>query len=446
MTRVVEISAEFGGCASSGRGEMGDRVFGFHWRLAGITAIAGAFFLSTAVDGLGQTPDPARGESVLNRFENAEPPPGIQVGGFLLTPTAKAELRYDDNIFVDNSNREGDFITSGGAGARLKSNFVRHGLDFYGSIEGSHYLDNDSEDFWEGIVGTRGRLDVHRELQLSTDLWLQRATDPRDSPDNVNGTEPSVFHVYHASTAMQAGVAGPLVSRLELGFERITNEPVPSSVGTIDTSERDHNDYYVDGVVGYQYLGPQQVYVRVRSFSRVYDNQFDNSGFERDSIGVRAEAGVTLDLGGLVFADLSAGFQRQAFEDSRFGTVQRPVFGAALLWNPTKLTSVTGDAKYEFAESFNTPSPGYWRATYAVGVQHELRRDLVALGRVSLVDRDYERLDRSDLVYGVDAGLRYRIDRGLFLEGEYRYRLQDTNAPDADYYRNVVWARLRKVF
>jgi hypothetical protein len=63
-----------------------------------------------------------------------------------------------------------------------------------------------------------------------------------------------------------------------------------------------------------------------------------------------------------------------------------------------------------------------------------------------VTDRDYEKLDRSDLVYGVDAGLRYRVDRGVFLEGEYRYRLQDSSAANADYYRNIVFVRLRRVF
>ena len=384
--------------------------------------------------------NPVRGESVLNRFENADPPPNVLVGGFRVIPTVQAEARYDDNIFVDNNDRKGDFITSAGVGTKVQSNFVRHALDFYGNIDGSHYVSNDSEDFWEGLVGTRGRLDIHRELNLSTDLFMRRATVPRDSPDNVNGTEPAVFRVFHGSTALQAGT-GPLLSRFEFGVERVENDSVPSSIGEIDTSDRDRNEYYGDGTVGYQYLGTQQIYLRARGFQRVYDNEFDNSGFRRDSTGVRAEAGITMDLGGLVFADLSAGFQRQDFEDARFGTVQRPVFNAALLWNPTGLTSVTADARYEFAESFNSPS-----ASDGVGVAHELRRDLVAIGRLSLTDRDYERLDRSDLVYGVDAGLRYRVDSGLFLEGEYKYRLQDTNVADADYYRNVAFVRVRRVF
>ena len=382
---------------------------------------------------------------MLNRFEAAEPPPNILVGGFRVVPTVQGAVRYDDNIFVDNQQREGDFITSAGVGTKVQSNFVRHALDFYGNIDGSHYVANDFEDFWEGLVGTRGRLDIHRELSLATDLFMRRATIPRDEPDDVAGTEPAVYRVFHGSTAIQAGT-GPILSRVEFGAERVENDSVPSSIGEIDTSERDRNEYYGDGTVGYQYLGTQQIYLRARGFQRVYDNEFDNAGFQRDSTGVRAEVGVTMDLGGLVFADVSAGFQRQDFEDARFGTVQRPVFAAALLWNPTGLTSVTADAKYEFAESFNSPSPGYWRGSYGIGVAHELRRNLVATGRLSVTDRDYENLDRSDLVYGVDAGLRYRVDRGVFLEGEYRYRLQDSSAANADYYRNIVFVRLRKVF
>lgn len=388
---------------------------------------------------------PWRGENVLTRFEATDPPPGYSLGGYRVTPSVQGSLTYDDNIFADDSGRQGDFITSGAVGTKLQSQFVRHALDFYGVVEGSHYLDNNSEDFWEGLVGTRGRLDIHRELQAFGDVSVRRETVPRDSPDDVNGTEPQVYLAYRGSTGLQAGT-GPLIGRMEFGAERVRNDDVPSALGEIDTSDRDRDEYFGEGQVGYQYLGPQQVYLRARGFQRVYDRQFDNGGFERDSTGVRAEAGITLDLGGLVFADLSVGYQRQDFEDARFGTVQRPVGAASLLWNPTGLTSVAASFLYEFIESFNSPSPGYWRQTYAIGVAHELRRNLLATGKLLLLDRDYERLDRNDLVYGFDAGLRYRIDRGLFLEGEYRFRQQDSDIADADYYRNIAMVRLRKTF
>ncbi len=389
---------------------------------------------------------PARGDSVLNRFEVADPPPDLHLGSYRISPSAKAEARYDDNIFVDDRAREGDFIFNAGGGRQGATGFRAPRA----RLLRRHRRQPLPVERFRGLLGGhgryRGRLDIHRELKLSTDLWARRATDPRDSPDNVNGTEPSVYRLYHGSTTMLAGTTGPLLSRLEVGVDRVNYQPVPSSTGTIDTTERDRDEYYGEGQVGYQYLGPQQIYVRVRGNQRHYVREFDNGGFQRDSTGVRAEAGITMDLGGLVFADLSAGFQRQDFDDARFGTVQRPVFGAALLWNPTGLTSVKAEARYDFIESFNNPSPGFWRTIYGIGVEHELRRDLIALGKLSLTDRDYERLDRSDLLYGVDAGLRYRVDRGLFLEGEYRYRQQDSNAANADYYRNIVFARVRRVF
>jgi hypothetical protein len=429
----------------SGRG-MGDRFLSMHRHPAATVILGAALWVGSFGAVLAQTPPPSRGENVQNRFETAEPPPDIRVGGYKISPSAATEARYDDNIFVDDRQREGDFILSAGVGARAQSDFVRHALDFYGNVEGSHYITNDSEDFWEGMIGTRGRIDMHRELQLQGDVWMRRLTDPRDSPDNVNGTEPSVYRVFHGSSTLYAGTTGPILSRVEGGVERVINDDVPGATGTIDTSDRDRDEFYGEGQIGYQYLGQQQIYVRARGNKRSYDRQFDNGGFQRDSTGVRAETGITLDLGGLFFADLSVGYQRQDFEDARFGSVGRPVFGVAALWNPTGLTSVTADVRYEFVESFNSPSPGYWLTSYGLGVAHELRRNLIAVGKLILLDRDYERLDRSDLVYGASAGLRYRIQPGLFVEGEYRYRQQDSNEANADYYRNVVFARVRRVF
>jgi hypothetical protein len=80
-------------------------------------------------------------------------------------------------------------------------------------------------------------------------------------------------------------------------------------------------------------------------------------------------------------------------------------------------------------------------------VAHELRFNLVGFVRGVYQTRDFDKLPREDEVIGGDIGLKYRLDRGLFLDGEYRYRDQDTkNSSSSGYSRSLALVRVRKTF
>jgi hypothetical protein len=148
----------------------------------------------------------------------------------------------------------------------------------------------------------------------------------------------------------------------------------------------------------------------------------------------------------LIFADVSVGVQEQSFDDPRFGSPSNFVWAGSLLWSPSRLTSVRAETNYEFIESFNAPSPGYWRTQHTLTLAHEIRHNLIGIVRALRSDRDFENINREDVIYGADLGLRYRIDRGLFAEAEYRYRTVDNSTTGSDYSRNIALARVRKAF
>ncbi len=387
-----------------------------------------------------------RGEDVLQRFETADPPPGLRVGSVIFHPRAQGGLYYDDNIFAQSSNRHGDWIEDVGVGTKAETDLSRHYFALGASLEGNHYDSDHSEDNWQGNLSGVGRLDVTRGIQFGGDFAVRRLTVPRDSPDAINGTEPTVFHVYHGAASFLTTPDLKLDARVSAGADKINFNDVPSSAGVIRTEDRDHDDRFVDATFGYRYLGPQEVYVHILADDDAYVQNVDFSGFQRNSTGYRVEGGATMDLGGLVFADLSAGYQRRNYADPRFGSTENPVGRAALMWNPSRITTVLADASYEFAQSFNTGSPGYDHQVYTLTVEHELHTDLMAIARAVEQERQFKALSRNDHIYGGDAGLEYRLDRGLFVEGEYRYRHQSSGDSLSDYSRNIVIARIRKVF
>jgi len=389
--------------------------------------------------------DAGRNEDVLDRFEDELPPVSPRVGAFVIRPQLRGSLIYDDNIFATESDEEEDMIGVLGFGARALSDLPQHAIGFRANADFYQYFENTDENYWVGELGTSGRYDLNRETSFGADLSARRLVEPRDEPDDLGGEEPTVFYGYRAAVNGQ-NISGNIVSRVELGTQFLEYEDTETPVGTIDAESRNRDEFFGDARIGYRYLGPQEVYVRFRGNDRTFDQDLDDNGFQRESTGYRADLGATADLGGLFYLDASIGYQSQDYDDARFGTVDSPVATASLLWNPTRLTSVRAEGSYEFVESLTTGTPGYWRSLYTLRIAHELPYDFLVIGRLILQERDFERINRDDDTYGADIGLRYRIDRGLFLDAEYRFREQDSNLATAEYTRNLVLLQIRRTF
>lgn len=388
-----------------------------------------------------------RGEDVLERFRTTElPPAGARIGGFVAHPKVGASLTYDDNIYAANRNKQEDFIGTVNLGGRIDSDFPEHKLGARANLDINRYLENTSENNWQGELGTSGTYDFNRDNKLSGDLSVRRAVEPRGDPDDLGATSPTVYRAYRGATAFE-NTSGAYISRIEGGLERLEYDDLQDATGaTVFASERDRYEPFVGGQLGYRYFGSQQVYLRAQGNQRQYDRDIDSAGFRRESDGYRAEVGGTADLGGLVFADVSVGFQEQSYDDARFGSPSSPVGKANLLWNPDRVTSVRLESSYEFVESFDSGSPGYWRTLSTLRLAHEIAYDWLAIGRLVYQERDFERTSRNDDIYGFDLGLSYRIDRGLFLDAEYRHREQESSAPNSDYERNLVLLQIRRTF
>lgn len=384
-------------------------------------------------------------QDVLERFERDLAPEGLRVGSVVVNPQLRGGITYDDNIFATRNNTKSDFVGNVGGGFRARSNLPRHAYGVLADIDVNKFKSNDKEDFWHGNLEAGGRYDIERETNVGGNLSVRRLTDPRDSPDDLSGSEPTVFRIYQGSAFGQTGGAA-FTTRLEAGANRVEYDDVPSSSGTINTSNRERDEFFANGTVGYRYLGPEQVYVRGQVNDRNYRLSPDSTGVTRDSQGYRAEVGATFALGPLIFGDVAVGFQEQDYDQASFGSPSRLVYNGSLLWSPTRLTSVRLEARSEFAESFNTGSPGYWRDLYVLTVAHEIRNNIVGFVRGVYTQRDFENVSREDDIYGGDIGVRYRLDRGLFLDGEYRYRESDVSGSGAGYSRNLALVRLRRTF
>lgn len=381
---------------------------------------------------------------IVRRFERVDRTDGLPLGSFRVQPSASAGMAYDDNIFA-SSRRTGDGIGIGRVGTTVASQWSRHRLELTGNLEGGAYISNSDQNYWLARTGASGRLDVTSELNFDANVFYGRLIEPRDSPDGVSGIEPTVFQIFVANPGV-TWTPGRFLFGGRAGFVRIRYNDVPGLTGTIDTEDRDFDEWSGEGRVGYNYLASEQVYVRVRYANRNYVLPVAFDGFARGQRSYSALMGATFDLGGLMAGEARLGYERYNFDDARLGSVDAPIGDITLAWNPTRDTTVTGFVGYAFVPSFVAGSPGFHRTRTTLRVAHDFSASLLALGRVLFEDRNYSEASRSERLFGIDLGVIYRLDRGLFLEGQYLFRTQDGEDGGGSYTRNIVLIQARKVF
>jgi hypothetical protein len=398
-----------------------------------------------------------RGQTVMQRARPEYDPLGVRAGSFFFYPRLELDQLYNDNIFASDGDKEGDFVTVISPSVDARSNWTSHALNAEAGLSSGFYWDNTSEDYLDAFAGVDGRYDITRNLAAFAAARYERLHEERDSPDNpgiaVGGAaEPVAFDAYNARTGIVS--RGLKIGyQADIGFRREDFHDTDAvGGGTLDQDPRDLNIYLANLRVSYEIAPRYEAFARAGFNHRSYDND-DPAGFTRDSNGYRADIGATVDLTGVTFAEVYAGYVIQDYEAAELGKISGIDFGTRVVWNVTQLTSVSAniDRRVQDSNTFalladGSPviSPGYLRTNFGVTVDHELLRNVLLTGRVGYQNDDYERIDRTDDRFDVGLGIRYSFTRNFYVGGSYTYsnRSSDGASAAGEFERNLFLLRL----
>ena len=86
----------------------------------------------------------------------------------------------------------------------------------------------------------------------------------------------------------------------------------------------DFNQYAGIARVGFDLDPGVKPFVEVQQDLRVYDQQFDRGGQQRNSIGTSVKAGATVDLFGTLSGDMAVGYLDRNYQGSELAEDLRP--------------------------------------------------------------------------------------------------------------------------
>lgn len=416
-----------------------------------VTLIAIAVSVSVTQPAIAQTPprssqdaqspiDVERGETVMGRRRPDYDPVGVRMGGFMLYPELGLQESFNSNIFAAAADEKSDFITSIEPSLDLRSNWNNHALNLHADSRVVRYMDYDDENFNDYTLSADGRFDVLRDFRLLGGAGYQVRHEPRSSPDNQGGTEPTEYSVTGANLGAEKEF-NRLSVHLDGKIDRYEYDNVRNTAGTIlDQSGRDRDQYEAMLKAGYEIAPLRQIYVLSSYNTREYDKL--TGGFNRDSDGYLVGGGAQYDLTGLIFLDAYAGYRRQEYSDARLGEIDGWASGIKVTWNVTRLTTITGTLDRDIEETTLSNSPGYFQTRAELRADHELLRNLILTASLGYQNDDFQGISRDDDYYLAALGAKYLLNRNFTLSGGYGYRSRESSVAGSDFDENVVMLRL----
>lgn len=384
----------------------------------------------------------SRTTTVVNRARPELDPLGYRTGSFLLFPSLEVSESYNDNIFATGTDTKDDFITTIEPAVRASSDWNNHSLEFNGSATIDRYASNNEEDVEEFDIGTNGRLDIQRDTSVTAGLDFASLTEERGSPDDANGLEPTEY------TQIDAAVGfSNRWNRVSLDADGTVRQydfdDTPTSTGITNNDDRDRDEYQLKVRGGYEIVPQYEAYAEVILSSVEYDQSTDDSGLRRDNDGIELRAGARIDLTGLLFGDIFAGYITRDYDDPTLDSIGEMAAGMDLTWNATPLTTVIGTLSRTVAETTVSGASATLTSMAQVRVDHELLRNLILSGRVGFSMEDFEGVAREDEYLRGMLQARYLLNRYFNLSLRYEYTDRDSNVSGSDYDRNIVFLKLR---
>lgn len=364
-----------------------------------------------------------------------------RIGPFVLDAALAASQGYSDNVFATRNDKVGDALVVVAPELSLSTEGMPLEVELFGSAEIGRYWDESSEDYEDYTVGLDTTYRFGARNSVFGGASFGRDHEDRESPDDVNGAEPTLFH----NTQAFVGTTNRfdrVTTRIGGTFERLDYDDVSAVGGTINNDDRDRDLYTLGGRLGYFVSQEYEVFAQGIYDRRDHDAGRDDNGFARDSEGFSAALGAryrpmrSLDIEGLF------GFLAQYYEDSALEDIGSPDFGARLRWRPQGSTRINAFVDRSVQETTLPGASAYLSTGFGVSLAQRIRPDLTLDVSTAYYESDYEGIARDDNVLDLGIGGRFHLSPNFFVGTNYHFLQRDSSNPNEDYDEHQVFLTL----
>ncbi len=364
---------------------------------------------------------------------------GLPLGGFRAFPTLAVGGTYDDNIYRSETGTVSDWYFTIAPSLLVKSEWSRHMLSFNGGLEVLRYMDQSTEDVVNWNAGGAGQLDILRTMYIAADADYAQRHEPRSSPNDSFGIEPTPYKNLDASVSLhfkpnRFGIV------LTGDFNRKNYDPVARTTppgGFAPNDDRDRDSYIGTVRLSYDFSPGYAMFVQGSYETRQFDQMFDRTGVRRDTTGYNIDGGLQFMLTNVLEGEIYAGHMQRHYK-APLTDVSGVDYGGNLTWYASPLTTVRLRGSRSVSDTTLAGASGSDDRSISLSIDHELARNILLTGDVGYTNSDYPGIIRQDDLITAGAGVEYLLNRYFSLKAKYSYEDRSSNVAGASYTDNMI--------
>lgn len=343
--------------------------------------------------------------------------------------------QFTDNVFLTANDRRSDFVTVVAPWVELSVSRENFRFSFEASAELARFADSSSEDYEDFFLGMETRFRINDDIFAFGGLDHAWDHEARNSPDDVNGLDPTEFQETTGFFGIGGTLAGDRSFRLGVNARKLDFDDTPAAGGgLIDNDDRDRVQFEFGGRLGVARTAQGEFFVQGIYDQRDYDDRIDNggAGFQRSSEGIQAAFGYSGDVG-MMRGEVLVGVLSQDYDDPRFDTTTAVDYGANLTWRVGENTQLTGIVERTLEETTLSGASGYLSSTAGLRLRHRVASNISFAGHFFLTENDYQGVPRTDVLTETGVSLRYYINPKVYLDTEYDFLQRQSDVAGVEY-------------
>jgi hypothetical protein len=341
---------------------------------------------------------------------------------------------YDSNVFAERGSSKDDYGFILAPSLILQSDWTRHNLETGASLQSAYYDEYSDLDFTDYDVWLGGGLELGTSSRFGARVSHAQEHELRTTA-NQQGAEPTQFYSDQATFDYRFA-PNRLFIKTTLAFENQDWDSVPNFPGklpaVINNDDRNRLNTIFKLRTGYKTSPDLGLFAEGRYFDFDYDTSVDDFDNNLDSDGYDLVAGAEIDLSGVTFGEVFAGYRTIDYADNAFETQDGFTYGAKLDWNISGLTTISFGAAQRLLGTTVQDSSGIEANEFDIGVDHELLRNLILSLAYQYASEDFLNIDRTDDFKRVIFSAEYFLSRRWVIDGGYIYQDRESDDPTAD--------------
>lgn len=343
---------------------------------------------------------------------------GVHLGGWTVLPKVTASDGYEDNIYAQESQRQGDNVATISPEFQALSNSSLYAARLYGRLQYENYADQSNNSNTTYAFGGSGEYDLTRNTALTGAASFQHAIESRTTAGTPQAVRTPIRYDQSTVDFGASHVFNRFRVQGTFDFTHYDYKNNRLFDGTFFPQDYRDENLVTEKIRGDYALSPATaLYVEVSLNQQAYDQRLVST-YNRDSHGVNVQAGVDFDVSRLVRGNFQIGSLSQTFDDPRIGSVSGLGLSGRVQYFPTQLVTLTLTADRSVANTGLVESPTFVISNVGLVADYELRRNIILSGRVGYLDASYQGLARNDNQFSTGLTGTYLVNRmvGLSLQ------------------------------